>query len=140
MIDLFRQLKLEYNECIILFKSGNFYISFDEDAVVLNNTLKFKINELKNNIKVGFPINLFDKYKKALDELNVNYLVIENKEIVMKILFDNNNYNKYTGSVFDIISINNKINNICEFIKSINNIEIEKEIINQINNILVSYK
>ncbi len=32
MLDLFRQLKLEYKDYIILFKSGNFYVSFDEDA------------------------------------------------------------------------------------------------------------
>ena len=42
-------MKLEYKDYIILFKSGNFYISFDEDAVILNELFNFKINELKNN-------------------------------------------------------------------------------------------
>jgi len=76
MIDLFRQLKLEYKECVILFKSGNFYISFDEDATVLNNIFNYKINELKNNIKVGFPISLIDNNKKILRDKKINYIVI----------------------------------------------------------------
>ena len=76
MIDLFRQLKLEYKECVILFKSGNFYISFDEDAKVLNNIFNYKINELKNNIKVGFPISLIDNNKKILRDKKINYIVI----------------------------------------------------------------
>jgi len=137
---LFRQLKLEYKEYIILFKSGNFYVSFDEDAIILNKIFNFKINELKNNIKVGFPINSLEKYIKNLGHLNINYLIISNKEIVSKISFDENNYNKYEQSVFNTISINNKLRNICEFIKSISDIEIKREIIDKIDNILDGYK
>ncbi len=137
---MFRQLKLEYKEYIILFKSGNFYVSFDEDAIILNKIFNFKINELKNNIKVGFPINSLEKYIKNLGHLNINYLIISNKEIVSKISFDENNYNKYEQSVFNTISINNKLRNICEFIKSISDIEIKREIIDKIDNILDGYK
>ena len=137
---MFRQLKLEYKEYIILFKSGNFYVSFDEDAIILNKIFNFKINELKNNIKVGFPINSLEKYIKNLGHLNINFLIISNKEIVSKISFDENNYNKYEQSVFNTISINNKLRNICEFIKSISDIEIKREIIDKIDNILDGYK
>lgn len=140
MIDLFRQLKLEYKDYVILFKSGNFYISFDEDAVILNNVFGFKLNELKNNIKVGFPLSSVDKYTSTLNKLNINYLIIENKEIVIESKFESNKFNDYSISVFNIISINNKLNKINEFIKSINDFEIQKEIINKIENILNSYK
>ena len=51
MIDLFRILKLEYKEYVILFKSGSFYTSFDEDSLILNKIFNYKIIELKNNIK-----------------------------------------------------------------------------------------
>ncbi|MGN0974193.1 MAG: hypothetical protein ACI4OT_05560, partial [Bacilli bacterium] len=106
MLDLFRQLKLEYKDYVILFQSGNFCISFDEDAIVLNELFNFKINELKNNIKVGFPLHSLDKYINSLNDYNINYLVIFNKEIITKKTFDNNSYNNYSKSVFDIISIN----------------------------------
>ena len=56
-----------------------------------------------------FPLHLLDNY--------INYLVIFNKEIKTKKSFDNNSYNNYSKSVFDIISINNKLNSICEWIK-----------------------
>ena len=54
--------------------------------------------------------------------------------------FDNNSYNKYKKSVFDIISINNKLNSICEFIKSIYDNDIKKDIIKSIYYILDEYR
>ena len=59
MIDLFRILKNEYKEYVILFKSGNFYISFDEDSTILNKIFGYKIVDLKNNrhVRKGFSSN-----------------------------------------------------------------------------------
>ena len=64
-----------------------------------------------------FPLHLLDKYINSLKDYSINYLVIFNKEIKTKKSFDNNSYNNYSKSVFDIISINNKLNSICEWIK-----------------------
>lgn len=124
---------------MILFKSGNFYISFDEDATVLNEIFNLKINELKNNIKVGFPINSLDKYIKDLNNLGINYLIISNKEIIKKISFNNNYYNEYRKSVFEIVSVNNKLNRICDFVKSIKDIDIKKNVIEKMENIINDY-
>ena len=121
MIDLFRILKLEYKEYIILFKSGNFYISFDEDSVILNKVFNYKIVEMKNNIKVGFPLNNLNSIISKLEELNINYIIVEDKNIVSKYESEDNSFSKYTGSVFEIISINNRINKIVEKLKSIGN-------------------
>lgn len=121
MIDLFRILKLEYKEYIILFKSGSFYISFDEDSLILNKIFNYKIADLKNNIKVGFPLNSLDTVINKLKELSINYIIIEDKNIVSKYESDDNSFSKYTGSVFEIISINNRINKIVEKLKSIGN-------------------
>ena len=41
MIDLFRKLKLKYKEYVILFKRGSFYISFDEDSLILNKVFNY---------------------------------------------------------------------------------------------------
>ena len=72
---------------------------------------------MKNNIKVGFSLHSLDKYINSL-----------------------NNYNKYKKIVFDIISINSKLNSICEFIKSIHDTKIEKDIIKRIDYILDDYR
>lgn len=128
MIDLFRILKLEYKEYVILFKSGSFYISFDEDSLILNKVFNYKILELKNNIKAGFPLNSLDTVISKLEELNISYIIIEDKNIKEKYQSETNNFSKYTSSVFKIISINNRIDKIVDKLKSIDN--------NKIKNIL----
>ena len=96
-------------------------ISFDEDSVILNKVFNYKIVEMKNNIKVGFPLNNIDMVIDKLKELNINYMIVEDKSIVSKYESDDNSFSKYTGSVFEIISINNRINKIVEKLKSIGN-------------------
>lgn len=119
MLDSFRQLKLDYKEYVILFKSGSFYICFDEDATVLNRIFNYKITELKNNIKIGFPINLIDKNIDILSIKKINYIIIENKQIVNSKEFKFNNYNKYSSSPFNIISKYTRIKNISNKLKLI---------------------
>lgn len=119
MLDLFRQLKLEYKEYVILFKSGNFYLCIDEDATIMNHIFHYKITELKNNIKVGFPISLLDKNIDILSNKRINYIVIENKQIVNSKKFELNNYNQYSSSPFHIISKYSRIKNISEKLKNI---------------------
>lgn len=131
MIDLFRILKLDYKEYVILFKSGSFYVSFDEDSLILNKVFNYKILELKNNIKTGFPLNSLDTVINKLKELSVNYIIIEDKNIKEKYEVENNNFSKYTSSVFEVISINNRINKIVDKLKSIDNDKF-KEILDEI--------
>lgn len=123
MLDLFRQLKLEYKDYLILFKSGSFYISFDEDALILNKLFDYKLNELKNNLKVGFPLFSFDKVITVVSDNKINYLVIEDRKIVDKEKYKYNNFNKYTSSVFNLVSINSRINSISKKIRSIDDLD-----------------
>ena len=136
MIDLFRILKLEYKECVILFKSGSFYISFDEDATILNNIFNYKIVELKNNIKVGFPLNNLNMVISKLKGLNINYIIVENKQIIDEYNNDKNKYRKYLKSVFKIISLNSRINKIVERIKLIKSDDAKDKILLEIEDIL----
>lgn len=119
MIDLFRILKLDYKEYVILFKSGNFYIAFDEDSIILNKIFNYKIVDLKNNVKNGFPISKLDIIINRLKDMNINYIIVENKSIINKYESEVNNFFKYTSSVFEIISINNKIECIVDKLKKL---------------------
>lgn len=139
MIDLFRQLKLEYKDYLIIFKSGSFYISFDEDATVLNNIFNYKIVELKNNIKSGFPLNMLNDNIKIIESNKINYIIIDNKRIINKKSFTRNKFNAYTKSVFDIISNSNRISNIVKKIESINN-DSKDEVLNKIELLLEKYE
>ena len=140
MIDLFRMLKLEYKDYLILFKSGNFYLSFDEDAIIMNKVFNYKINDLKSNIKVGFPVNSLNKCLEKLKNLNINFLIIDNNEIIKKQNNDINNFSNYIGGVFEYISINNKIKVINEFIKSMNDNNKKIELIHKIEETIKMYQ
>lgn len=135
MIDLFRILKLDYKDYVILFKSGSFYVSFDEDSLILNKVFNYKILELKNNIKTGFPLNSLDTVINKLKELSINYIIIEDKNIKEKYEVENNNFSKYTSSVFEVISINNRIDKIVDKLKSIH-IDKVKEILDEIESMI----
>ncbi len=136
MLDLFRLLKLEYKDYVILFKSGSFYCSFDEDAVVINKIFNYKINELKNHIKVGFPISLIEKNTEILKTKKVSYIIVENKKIVKTKKIKNNHYSKYIDSVFNIISLNNRINRICSQLKLLNGENNIEQLLTKIEEIL----
>lgn len=131
MIDLFRILKLDYKEYVILFKSGSFYISFDEDSVILNNLFNYKIINLKNNIKIGFPLGNIDIVLNKLENLKINYIIIDNKNIINKYENENNVFSNYTSSVYEVININNRIEKIVDKLKSIDSYSING-VLNQI--------
>ena len=119
MLDLFRLYKMEYNNYIIMIKSGSFYVSFNEDAIILNKIFGYKIVSLKNNIKVGFPINLRNKNINILENKKINYIIIEDKELSSSIRFKFNNYKKYKENYFDFINIDMRINKINKKLKDL---------------------
>lgn len=81
-------LKKEYTNNIILIKSGTFYITFSNDALILNNLFSY---EIKND-KLGFPINTIDKIINKLNDESINYTIYnDEKDIIVK-EFNNNKY------------------------------------------------
>ena len=127
MKNRYEYYKIKYKEYIILIKSGNFYVALQQDAIVLNDIFKYKLNISNNIIKVGFPINTLNKILKTLDNININYIVLD-KNILHINKSKTNMYNKY---------INNNISNYILRIKNINNI-LNQNIYNNIDNVLDS--
>ena len=112
----YTKYKNTYNKYILLIRCGNFYISLNEDAIVINNIFKYKIIESTNFIKCGFPLSSLSKIEKRLEELKINYLVIDN-DIIEKEKYNKNNYNKYlTNNNYDILL--NRINKIILILKN----------------------
>ena len=126
----YTEYKKTYKKYILLIKSGNFYLALNDDAIVLSNIFKFKILESSNFIKCGFPLISLCKIEKRLEELEVNYLIIDN-DIINKEKYKNNNYDKYlVKSNYDILL--NRINKINSILK--NNLN-NKKISNTLNKI-----
>lgn len=88
--DKHKELKKQYPTSIILIKSGNFYTTYNEDALILNSIFLYQII----NNRIGFPLNTLDKVTSKLNELSINYIVIiDSKED--NIEYDDNKYLDY---------------------------------------------
>ena len=127
-----------YNKYLIIIKSGNFYICLNEDAIVLNNAFKFKIIESKKFIKCGFPLSSLFKVINRLNDIKINYLIVDN-DITEKEKYTTNNYDKYnTSNNYILLNRIDKIYNILKL--NVNNSNIN-DIINNIENIVckISY-
>ena len=117
-----------------MFKNGNFYISLNNDALVMNNIFNYKIIVISNYIKIGFPINSLDKVSTKLDELKINYIIYD-KLIIQKIKFTPNNYKKFVKENNYLVYLN-RIDKINYLLKdNIKNSNMDK-ILNKIENIL----
>lgn len=118
MKEIYLQLKQTYKNYIILIKQGNFYIVINKDANIIHNIFKYKIVESKDFIKVGFPVQTINKIKDKLNSLNINYIILENNEIVEKQKFKKNNINNYiSNDNYELLF--SRINNISDKLKKI---------------------
>ena len=136
MVELFRILKLEYKEYLILFKSGIFYEAFDEDAVILNRLFNYKTSVKKNNTRAGFPVSNIEKVKKELEVKRINYLIIENKKIVYTSVNKRNKFLSYAYNVYNFIVTKNRINEINRVLNERSGIEDITGLLDKIEGIL----
>lgn len=83
----YTELKNENITSIVLIKSGSFYLTFDNDATILNYIFSYQIN----GSKVGFPLKNIDKVVSILNEKSINCIVLEDNEI-KKFEHEINNY------------------------------------------------
>lgn len=123
--------KRTYDKYLIIIKSGNFYICINEDALILHKLFNYKIIELNNFIKVGFPLSNIDKIVNDIELKQINYIIVD-EEIIQKQKYKNNQYNKNLLAYDNYQICINRINKICEILK--NNI-INSNIKNTLNQI-----
>ena len=138
--ELYEKSKSTYKDYVVLLKSGNFYISFNKDAIIMNNIFNYQIKQVKDYIKIGFPIISINKIVNELTLRKVNYVIINN-EIINKKKFSNNSYKKYLleKENYEILLVRiKKINTILK--NSLNNQNI-KQVLDDIENVLckISY-
>lgn len=89
--------KKMYKRHIILIKGKDRYYTYDRDKEILGY-VKFKNKYSECNLSY-------------LDKYNINYLVIEDLDIIDNVKFNNNNYMKYY-KLFHLKNILIKIGNI----------------------------
>ena len=136
MIDFFLGLKIEYKEYIILFKSGSFYVCFNEDAIVMNKIFNYKLVELKENVGIGFPISLIDKNLNILEKNKINYIIVEQKNIIARRKYKFNNYCKYSENLDYVLNVCSRIQSITKKLQYIKDYKKIENILNQTEEIL----
>lgn len=99
MLEKYYKYKISYKDYILLLRFGNFYEVLDKDAFICNKLFGFKLTKLSDTFKCGFPINSKEKITNSLGDNNINYIVVENDDILDKKSFTNNKYYEYD---FDI--------------------------------------
>ena len=125
----YKELKEKDASSIYIFRIGIFYNILNEDAKILNEKLSLKITSLSPEIiKSGFPISSLEKYTKKLDNLQLQYKVIDDlpqnsnivdysknieiKKILKKISEIDMNNTTFQQAFNILLEIQNKLKNI----------------------------
>ena len=66
-ITYFKQLKQQHPDAVILFRMGDFYETFEEDAQTIANDFGIIVTKRKDGVKMaGFPYYALDTYLPRL--------------------------------------------------------------------------
>ena len=84
----YTELKTNNFNSLILIKSGNFYLSLEADAYLMNFIFNYKI--VKN--KIGFPFSALENVLDALNDKEIDYIVYNNDSDILTKKNDNNQY------------------------------------------------
>lgn len=91
--DKYQELKIGNPDYLVLIKSGNFYLTIEDDAYMMNLLFDYKI--IKG--KVGFPLNALERVKGELEKETVNYVIFKDENNIITKKFDDNKYISLIG-------------------------------------------
>lgn len=76
----FKQLKQQYLEAVILFRMGNFYQTFEEDAEKASNDLGIILTKRNDGVRMaGFPFHALDTYLPRLIRCGSRVVIVDNQ-------------------------------------------------------------
>ena len=120
-----------------LFKSGNFYNVFGDDAVIIHCLMNYKILSSKGG--VGFPESAYNKVINILDDEKISYIVYEKDELVDSNDFKKLNcYKKVLNKGLKKIEIEERYKKIEEKLRLLNFDELEN-ILKLIEDLISNY-
>lgn len=103
----YKNLKLNDENKIYLFKSGMFYISLQDDAKKLSDIFGFKITKLNEEVeKVGFPQNRLEYYTAKLKSMdNIDFEIVDSNYGQVQNFNDYLNNNKLKSITDSILKV-----------------------------------
>ena len=95
MLEKYYKYRIKYKDYIIILKFGNFFECLENDAFIMRELFNYKLNNLSNTFKIGFPLSNIDNVLNKIAEKNINYVVIIDDEVSQTKEFENNCYDNY---------------------------------------------
>lgn len=74
---------MKENNFVALYKSGNFYNAYGDDAIILHHIMGYKYSSIKKS--AGFPISALSKVKASLEIAKIPYKIYEKKELLEEV-------------------------------------------------------
>lgn len=92
VINMIQTIKQIHREEIVFVRVGTFYQVYGKDAYIVSYLFDYKIKFIEKVPSCGFPKSSINRVMAKLEELKVNYLILDKK-------------NNYDVDVFFVISI-----------------------------------
>ncbi len=136
-----KRIKEIHPDYLILYKSGSFYKAFGKDAYLISAIFNYNIKMVDENVATcGFPLNSIMKVRTKIEELKINYILIDprnNYEVDLKEEFKNlNNYQEEFEKAYNKTKRKKKIDHIVEELMLIIEKPYFKETIRKMEDIL----
>lgn len=96
----YKEYKNRNLQSLVLIKSGVFFETYDSDCKIMSDLFNYQIKNFKNFSRTGFPINNIEKVIEKLKDKQINYIIVDDKNIT-NIEFESNRYNFYVNKRVD---------------------------------------
>ena len=139
MIDLFRELKGNYLECLLFFRDGDRYFCFEEDSMIVGKLFQYEIVGLDDYLEVSFPESDLGGITHQLKEFSIHYLVFDGREILDKSLGKDNSYFQHVPSRYEVMNYGSRMKKRMFRLKNIQKNHIS-ELLDKIEQEIQNYK
>ena len=96
----YKEYKNKKIQTLVLIKSGVFYETYNDDCKIMLDLFNYQIKNFKSFSRTGFPVNNIEKVREKLDEKEIDYMIVENANVI-NIEHENNRYNFYVNKRVD---------------------------------------
>ena len=139
---MIQTIKLIHKFDIVFIRVGTFYQVYGKDSYIISYLFDYKIKFVEKISTCGFPKNSINRIMAKLEELKINYIIVDKKNNYdVDLFYDNKNlntYEKYYSQAKIYVNLKIRVNNIYDFLtKKIDEKDTNvKEIIKDIENLI----
>lgn len=96
--EIWKKIKYDHFDQVVLMKYGNFYKAFETDAYIIWQVMGYKIIECNH---VGFPLTVVNEVVKKINEKQIDCIVYNDKNEYIEYSVPNNNYFPFLDECYE---------------------------------------